>query len=120
MATATVNAPESQGERLSLNSTPWLEEHWERSGLPGSIWRRLRGIDAAASAAETIAEILAIDRQNCGLADGSGEQYVPLSPRYTVALGDALVVLMSDVRQGLDELHDFSGRYNTVIQEQSR
>jgi hypothetical protein len=114
---ATQSVSQTVKERLTLDSTPWLEQHWEGSGFPGSIWRRLCRVDASVRAANTIAEILAADRQNRGLADGFDVEYSALSARHVEGLGDALDKLLEGARNELDELHDFPDKYTVTLEE---
>lgn len=106
-----------QDERLSLNTPPVMEQIWENSGFPVGLWRRLHKIDALARSASHIAEILAIDRQNTGLANDVGEEYKPLSPYHTGGLAEAMDLLIAEACEGLEELRDFPHKFSVTIEE---
>lgn len=107
-------------ERLSINMRHWLEEHWEDSGLPQPIWRRLHKIDAAARGAAAVSEILTMDRQASGLADGDAVVYEPLAPILVDRLSDAVNVLINDVLDGLEGLNRYSDEFKAAIEVRNK
>lgn len=114
-AKTTVSQPDN--EPLSLDSRRWREVHWEESGLPESIWRRLCRIDAGVDGAHHIAELLSTDHQNRGLAEGLGDEYVPLSAYHVEGLTDAMGKLIEHASEELAELHDFAHKYGVTFEE---
>lgn len=103
-----VTAPvesEDTTRRLTLNDKHWMEDRWERSGLPDFMWRRLHRIDVATASAAQIARLLTVDSTNADVVDNcSGVTYAPLDPYARGGLEDALMRLSQDAADDLDEL----------------